>query len=206
MDVQDKQDESEYASAWRRLLAGIVDWLLLIGWVFVTVMTVAVATAIAGVFSEYSFQTNFGAGLLYFGFPVACVVVVLRHVLAVFRVSSKGDTLGHRLLGLRIVDGNGETVGPGRVLGRHILGSPLLFAYVFPLIILWAVGGMLNSNLLGTVLVYWLIWGLGVAAVLVLANHIWMAIDRKGRGWHDLIFGTVVVRYQEQKDTSKDEQ
>ena len=33
----------------------------------------------------------------------------------------------------------------------------------------------------------------------------WLLIG-KGRGWHDLIFGTVVVRDGESEDTSKDEQ
>ena len=202
MDGQDKQDGFEYASVWRRLAAGLVDWLLLIGWVFVAVMIVAVATAIGGLFSEYSFRTNFGAGLLYFGFPVACVVVVFRHVLVVLRVSSKGDTLGHRLFGLRIVDRSGEIIGWDRALGRHILGSPLLFAYVFPIIVLYIVAASFNAHMIGTMATYWVLWGLIVSGVLAIANHVWMAIDRKGRGWHDLIFGTVVVRDGEPEDKS----
>ena len=184
----------DFGLVWRRLAAGIVDWLLLIGWVFVAVMIVAVATAIVGLFSEYSFRTNFGAGILYFGFSVACVVVVLRHVLVVFRVSSKGDTLGHRLFGLRIVDRSGEIIGWRRALGRHILGSPLLFAYVFPIIVLYLVAASFNAHLIGAMATYWLLWGLIVVAVLAIANHVWMAMDDRGRGWHDLIFGTVVVR------------
>ena len=180
--------------AWRRLIAGMVDWLLVIGWVFVAVMTVAVATAIAGLFSEYSFQTNFGAGLLYFGFPTACVIVVLRHVLVVFRVSSKGDTLGHHLFGLRIVDRNGEIIGRGRALGRHILGSPLLFVYVFPMIVLFLFVASSNLSLFDTLVAYWGLWGLIVSSVLVIVNHVWMGFDAEGRGWHDWVVGTVVVR------------
>ena len=183
-----------------------MDWLLLIGWVFVAVMIVAVVTAIGGLFSEYSFRTNFGAGILYFGFSVACVVVVLRHVLVVLRVSSKGNTLGHRLFGLRIVDGNGEIIGRRRALGRHVLGSPLLLAYVFPIIVLYLVAALFNAHLIGTMATYWIFWGLIVAAVLAIANHVWMGFDAEGRGWHDWVVGTVVVRYQEPEDTSGDEQ
>ena len=184
----------EYGWVWRRLIAGLVDWLLVIGWGLLAVVSIAVATATAGLFSEYSFQANFGAGLLYFAFPVACAAVVLRHVLVVFRVSSKGDTLGHRLFGLRIVDRNGERIGRGRALGRHILGSPLLFAYVLPVIVLYLFEALFDANLAGTVAAYWVLWGLIVSSVLVMVNHVWMGFDAEGRGWHDRVVGTVVVR------------
>ena len=176
----------EYGWVWRRLIAGLVDWLLVIGWGLLAVASVAVATAAAGLFNEYS--------LLYFGFPVACVVVVLRHVLMMFRVSSKGDTLGHRLFGLRIVDRNGEIIGRGRSLGRHILGSPLLFAYVLPMIVLYLFTALFNADWIGPVAAYWVLWGLIVTAVLVMLNHVWMGFDAEGRGWHDWVAGTVVVR------------
>ena len=171
---------------WRRLIAGLVDWLLVIGWGLLAVVSVAVATATAGLFSEYS--------LVYFGFPVACAAVVLRHVLVVFRVSSKGDTLGHRLFGLRIVDRNGEIIGWGRSLGRHILGSPLLFAYVLPVIVLYLFEALFNFNLADTLAAYWYLWGLIVSSVLVMLNYVWMGFDAEGRGWHDWVAGTVVVR------------
>ena len=149
-----------FAWVWRRLIAGLVDWLLVIGWGLFAGVSIAVATATALLFIEYSFQVNFVAGLLYFGFPVACVAVVLRHVVVVFRVSSKGDTLGHRLFGLRIVDKNGKTIGRGRALGRHILGSPLLCAYVLPVIVLYLFVALFSFNLVGALIAYWELWGL----------------------------------------------
>ena len=96
---------------WRRLIAGLVDWLLVIVWGLLAAVSVAVAIATTGLFNEYY--------LLYFGFQVACVVVVLMQVLVVFRVSSKGDTLGHRLFGLRIVERNGEIIGRGALVEAH---------------------------------------------------------------------------------------
>jgi len=111
----------------------------------------------------------------------------------VSRVSSKGDTLGHRLFGLRIVGRDGWFIGWGHALGRHILGSPLLFAYVFPVIVLYLVAASFNAHLIGIVATYWLLWGLIVSAVLAIANHVWMGFDAEGRGWHDWIAGTVVV-------------
>ena len=188
----------EYTRVWRRLFAGSVDWLVAIGWVLVAVVSIAFATATVGLFSEYSFQTNFGAGLLYFGFPVACVVFVLRQVLVVFRVSSKADTLGHRLFGLRIVDRDGEIIGRGRALGRHILGSPLLCAYVLPVIVLYLSVPLFGFNLVGALIAYWELWGLIVSSVLVTANHVWIGFDAEGRGWHDVVVGTVVVDRQAQ--------
>ena len=170
-----------------------MDWIMALGWGVFAGMGVATVAALV-VRGEYSFQANFTAGLVYFGLPVAYVVMIFRHVATAFRVSSKGDTLGHRLFGLGIVATDGERISRGRALARQLLGSPLLFAYFLPVLFLFVVAGMLNSNLLGTVQVFWLIWGWGVAAVLAIANHVWMAMDDRGRGWHDLIFGTVVVR------------
>ncbi len=178
---------------WRRLVAGLVDWLMVMGWVLLAAVSIAFTTAIVGLFSEYSFQTNFGAGLLYFGFPVACVVAVLRQVLAVFRVSSTGDTLGHQLFGLRIVDRNGEIIGRGRALWRHILGSPLVFVNVLPVVVLYLIASSFNVELIDVVATYWLLLGLIVFPVLGIANHVWMGFDVEGRGWHDWIAGTVVV-------------
>ena len=171
---------------WRRLIAGLVDWLLVIVWGLLAAVSVAVAIATTGLFNEYY--------LLYFGFPVACVVVVLRQALVVFRVSSKGDTLGHRLFGLRIGDKNGEIIDRGRSLWRHILGSPLLFAYVLPMIVLYLSVPLFGFNLVGAPIAYWFSWGLIVSSVLVMLNHVWMGFDVEGRGWHDWVTGTVVVR------------
>ena len=186
-----------FAWVWRRLIAGLVDSLLVIGWGLLAVLSVAVAIAIAGLFNEaWLYQRYWWFHIYYFvfiGFPVACVAVVLRHVLVVFRVSSKGDTLGHRLFGLRIVDRNGEMIGRGRSLGRHILGSPLLSAYVLPMIVLYLFDALFNFKLADT-LQAWVLWGLIVTAVLVMLNHVWMGFDAEGRGWHDWVAGTVVVR------------
>lgn len=192
--------EFVYASVGRRLLAGIVDWLSLTGWVFVAVMTASVATAIALLSSEYPFQTNFVAGIVFFGFPVASVVVVFRYVRLVLRVSSSGDTLGHRLFGLRIVDRNGEAISRSRSLGRHILGSPLLFVYVFPMIVLYLGVASFNADLIGRITAYWVFWGFIAVPVLAIMNHVWMALDDQGRGWHDTIAGTVVVKEVRQDD------
>ena len=189
-----------YGFGWvrRRLMAGLVDWLLVIGWGLFAGVSIAVATATVLLFTEYSFQVNFVAGLLYFGFPVACVAVVLRHVVAVFRVSSKGDTLGHRLFGLRIVERKGEIIGRGRSLWRHILGSPLLFAYVLPMIVLYLSVPLFGFNLVGALIAYWELWGLIVSSVLVIVNHVWMGFDAEGRGWHDLgLLGQWLLGYEE---------
>ena len=162
-------------------------WGVLAGTGFATIAALVVR-------GEYSFQVNFVAGLVYFGLPVAVIVMIFGHVATGITISSKGDTFGHRLFGLRIVATDGERIAKSRALARQFLGSVLLCAYFSPLMCLFVAAGMLNSNLLGTMQAFWLIWGWGVAAVLTLANHAWMAMDDRGRGWHDVIFGTVVVK------------
>ncbi len=183
----------DFGLVWRRLAAGVVDWIMALSWGVLAGTGFATIAALV-VRGEYSFQVNFTAGLVYFGLPAAVIVMIIGHVATGIRVSSKGDTFGHRLFGLRIVTTNGNRIGRGRALARLFLGSPLLFAIFLPVPFLFVVAGMLNSNLLGTVQVFWLIWGWGVAAVLTLANHVWMMMDNRGRGWHDRMFDTVVVK------------
>ena len=194
----------EIAPVSRRLAAGIVDWVVAIGWGVSAAVVVAIVTGLVFL-GDYSFQVNFGAGLLYFGLPVTYGVLILRHVFNAFRVSSKGDTLGHRLCGLRIMRIGGQEISLGRSLVRQYLGSPFLFAYGVPMILLIPIGVFINpfsgvnrsSNVLtylwDTVATNWIIWGLGVAVVLAIVNHVWMMFDAKGRGWHDWLVGTVVV-------------
>ena len=73
----------------------------------------------------------------------------------------------------------------GALLWRHILGSPLLFAYVLPMIVLYLSVPLFGFNLVGAPIAYWELWGLIVTAVLVIVNHVWMGFDAEGRGWHD---------------------
>ncbi len=193
----------EVGSVWTRLLAGVVDWLVTLAW------GVGLATVVAVFFAlqdpPSSFGSNFVLRLIFPGLPITWVVVLWKQVAMGFEISSTGTTFGHRSFGLRMLRVEGARIGRRRSLSRQLLGSPLLFAYFAPMTLaiplavsLFLMGGLSPSHPLvdlGDALVRnWLIWGLGVAAVLAIANHVWMALDDQGRGWHDTIAGTVVVR------------
>ena len=93
-----------------------------------------------------------------------------------------------------------------RALVRQFLGSPLLFGYVTPMFLLIPVSVVLPQlgdsthpldrigEFAGGLAFIWLILGLVVSAGLVVANHALMVVDPKGRGWHDKLVETVVLR------------
>ena len=204
-DVKDEATHFEIASVWRRLMAGVVDWLVALGWGAGLGTLVAI---ILGLLNVSSFGLNFILGWIFLGFPITCMVAIWKHVTAAYRISSKGETLGHQLFGLRIVSVEGGRLGRRRALVRQFLGSPLLFAYFVPLILLIPIVVLINgfsgsalsldhlSDLGNAAVEHWLIWGLGVSAVLAIVNHVLMVVDGDGHGWHDRVVGTVVVRDQ----------
>ena len=192
-----------FALVWRRLIAGLVDWLVALGW---GAGLGTLAAIFFGLLNVSSFRLIFILGLIFLGFPITCVVVLWKQAATAFRISSKGDTFGHRLFGLRIVTARGARIGRYRALVRQFLGSPLLFAYFVPMILMIPIAVFIIgfsgldrssdrlSELGRAVVENWLIWGLGVSAVLAIVNHVWMWLDAQGRGWHDRLVGTVVVR------------
>ena len=101
---------------------------------------------------------------------------------------------------LRIVrDKDGKSESVGVVLWcRQILGSSVLCAYVLPMIVLYLTVPLFGFNLVGALIAYWELWGLFDSSVLVPANHVCMGFDAEGRGWHDVVVGTVVVDRQAQ--------
>ncbi len=193
VDSLKERPNFEVAPVWIRLLAGVVDWLVVLAW---GAGLGIVAALFFGLLNVSSFGLNFILGSIFLGFPIMCVVVVWKQVAIAFRISSTGQTLGHQLLGFRIATKNKEVIGRRRALVRQILGSPLLFAHFLPMIPLIPVAVFIDliGGLGDAIVTNWLIWGLGVAAVLAIANHVWMAMDVRGRGWHDRLTGTVVVR------------
>ena len=190
----------EVVSVWRRLMAGVVDWLVVLAW---GAGLGTLAAILFGLLNVSSFGLNFVLGSIFLGFPMACVVVIWKEVSIASRISSKGDTFGHRLFGMRIEAISGNRIGRRRAVVRQFLGSPLLSVYFLSLIplILWIPFAILidlvsgyQIGVIGDALVTsWMIWGLVVSSVLTIANHVWMGFDAEGRGWHDWIAGTVVV-------------
>ena len=182
----------EYARVWRWLIAGLADWLMAIVLGLLGAALYAVPTTFV-VWGDYSFNANFFSGMMYFGAPVGYGVMVVWHVVIAFRVASKGDTMGHRLFGMRIVRADGGQISRRHALVRQILGSPVMSVYLLPTVCFRVVNDLFGFTLARTPaeMLIWVMLGL---LNLVWLNLFFMVFDRRWRGWHDVVVGTVVVR------------
>ena len=171
----------EVALVWDRLSAALLDWCVAIfgGVVFGFVIVV--------VYSWWGHQTGYvgsddqGGLVIWIGGTVISVAIV--HLLFSFTVARSGTTPGHKLIGLRVRNVNGEGIGLLRATLRQILGSscistPFLVVLLALLTSEWTAG---------------VIWFFA-AAVLSVTNHVAMFRDGLGQGWHDRLAGTVVVK------------
>lgn len=195
--------EHEYASVGSRWLAGVADWAVALVWAAVTWVVIWGPNLVW----NYPFGEHFLADLVYyFGTSVVNGVLILRFVYNAISISSVGDTFGHRFFKLQVLDTGANRISLGQALARQCLGSPLLVVSSIPGFV-WSLmtgfAGHLDltngpvREFLETVDDPWLLfsnWGSFGAFALTIANHVWMAIDDKGRGWHDRVFGTAVVK------------
>lgn len=193
----------EYASVGRRLIASLLDWVVAL----VSGIVGSVLVQVSWAFSEpRPFEENLVSGITVWAIPAFWLVVLMTHVALGCMVSSKGDTLGHRLLGLRIVKPDGKRIGRRCSLVRQFSGSLLLTAYVLPMFVLIAVSIYVAqrtneympltwiSEPVNTAGRHWLVWGLVISLLLIAINHVFMHRDSEGKGWHDELAGTVVVK------------
>lgn len=114
------------AGTGRRVVALLVDWML--------------CQLIAMAFLGYTLGSN--TGLTTF---TPLLVFVVENILM---VATLGHTIGHRLLGMRVVALGRGYVGPGRAVLRT-----LLLALVIPAVVWDADGRGLHDKAAGTVLV-----------------------------------------------------
>ena len=208
MDGRDKQDGIEYASAWRRLIAGLVDWACAVVIGLGVGFIAGFATCTGVVMFGDPFVQNM-IGLAPFVFPILTIPIIalIAQIKYAIGVADSGETPGHGRVSIHVIRENGEELSRRHAVLRQFAGSPMLtipFLAVVVALILplagelqdWLYGSSDHVDALRSFLGNWLferVWF--VPLLLAIANHIWMAIDRKGRGWHDLIFGTVAVRY-----------
>ena len=196
----------ERASVRSRWLAGLVDWAVALVWGAATWIVVWGPNLLW----NYPFGEHFLADLIYyFGTLVVNGVLISRFMFNAISISSGGDTFGHRLFKLQVLDNDGKRISRRRALARQCLGSPLLLVSSIPGFV-WSLmtgfAGHLDltngpvREFLETVDDPWLLfsnWGPFGALALTSANHAVMAIDRKGRGMHDSLVGTVVIKAPE---------
>jgi uncharacterized RDD family membrane protein YckC len=144
----------EFAEFGPRLLAYVIDGLIITAAVIVAVLILAIP--FAGMIGSGS-QSRLTGPVA--GFVVLVVLVVAVITLGYFPYfwTRSGSTPGMRMMGLKVV--------------RDVDGGPLST-------------GQAIIRLIG----YW------VSSAVLYLGFIWVLIDKRRRGWHDLIAGTVVVK------------
>ena len=94
----------------------------------------------------------------------------------IYLTARSGQTLGKRVMGLKVVDSTGEVPRPRRLVNRELYRFALLLTFAFLVLFGWPL------------LLRWL-----VLAVLVM-GHIAVFFDPLRRSWHDRLGRTYVVR------------
>ena len=197
--------EFVYASVGRRLAAGLMDWVVAFGTGIVGIPFVQLVWALA---DRGSFSGNLLSGITVWSIPGFLLTSMVTHVAFGLMVSSKGDTLGHRTVGLRILKPDGTRVGRGPSLARQSIGGPLTFAYLLPLSVLMVAWIVIAQRATAadpllwiwepvrTVTQHWWLWGFFVSLILIAQNHAMMGVHSMGRGCQDRFAGTVVMKYR----------
>jgi uncharacterized RDD family membrane protein YckC len=135
-----EQTQHTYAGFWMRLLAAIIDGVLL-GIVNIIILVpflglVGLTAAARG--SDVDMESD-GAGLMIallstYLISMLAVAVAGWLYFALMESSARGATLGKMALGLRVVDLNGNRIGFGRATGRYfgkiISGAILCIGYL----------------------------------------------------------------------------
>lgn len=112
------EHEMVYAGFWRRLIALMLDSILL-SIIITPIAGIGGAIAVPMIAASAGSGGDPGAGLfvfmaLFYGF----MFLVTVGYFVMLERSASGATLGKRLMGIRVVDRNGERIGFGRALGR----------------------------------------------------------------------------------------
>lgn len=107
---------SEYAGFWRRVLASILDTLLLIA---AGVLVKGVMRAAAGISITPLWDASSEATAVFTGVENLVALVVDWVYFAVLESSSRQATLGKMALGLVVTDQTGRRISFGRATGRY---------------------------------------------------------------------------------------
>lgn len=158
------------AGFWRRVAAFLIDGVILI-----------VPTLIFGL-AVFEWAVSLGQSGRLIGFVVALLYFGLLNS----RLGS-GQTIGKRLLGIRVADRNGQLLSPARSILRF-----LVFAIPYFLNDLWfdvdAASLGLMGYLITTILAFVVFGGIGAITYLIIFNR------RTRQSLHDLVVGSFVVR------------
>lgn len=168
-----------------RLLALLVDYGLILCWMAVLAAAAFLIAALTGGFADWLAFGPVGAQLLGFLLLVLPVGIYLYHGEA----SERQATLGKRLLGLRVVSAaDGGRASRARVLVRTVVK---LLPWELAHIVVWnfaAIAAEASSEVPS-----WLLITAAVANALPFVYVAVVALQKDGRGPHDLVAGTRVV-------------
>lgn len=170
------------ASFVRRAIAFLIDWYV---GALATALPVAYIAMQLGKdmadqdilsFPEPSGLTAGALGIL-FGIAYYALVPALQN----------GQTLGKRVMGVRVAALDGAPASPLRLLGRQVIGLMVVEgAAVGTSTVIWQVVSLLTG---GDIVMP----AMAVGTVLTLASLVVCALNPRHRAIHDLLFGTVVV-------------
>jgi uncharacterized RDD family membrane protein YckC len=135
-----EQTQHAYAGFWMRLLAAIIDGVLLaIVNIIILVPFLGLVGLTAAAHAADADLDSGGGGLMIallstYLISMLAVAVAGWLYFALMESSAKGATLGKIALGLRVVDLNGNRIGFGRATGRYfgklISGAILFLGYL----------------------------------------------------------------------------
>ncbi|MFJ2618948.1 RDD family protein [Glutamicibacter sp. NPDC087344] len=176
------------ASFWSRVLASLVDYLLILGWMLVLALATGLLWLSTGRLYNWLELGTAGAQLLGFMVLVLPVGIYLYST----ETSTAQATVGKRCLGLRVVDAQSA----GRVPKQKILLRTVIKLLPWE-IAHFAVWNFVNIASTGsTDFPLWLLLTAVIADILPLIYLLTMAIHPQGRGPHDLVAGTTVIRFR----------
>ncbi len=173
------EPEPEYASAGERLMAWLIDTLIVTIIGFAAAGMGVLLVILFGLdFANFDFESDWGyialIGLLVAGIVFAWLLFVWH------MVATQGQTPGKKVVKIRIVKTDGSGLGCLVMAMREIVGKMV-------------VTGMLTS-VLGLIFQLVSVELSSGGMLIFFALFIWLVIDRKNQTLHDKIADTVVIK------------
>lgn len=127
--------------------------------------------------TKYSISTN-----------IACILVIFAYF-GLFQKYNNGQTLGKKIMKIKVVGDNQETVSIGKYFLRILPMYYIFIGSVLPLAISSLIVnfvGATNFSLINSIIIY-IFFGIGITSFVM------MNIRKDKKGLHDLISGTKVI-------------
>lgn len=178
--------ESTRPTFWSRVLASLVDYLLILGWMVVLALATVLLWLSTGKIYNWLELGTGGAQLL----GLVVLVLPVGVYLYLSESSAAQATLGKRQLDLRVVDArSGGQASKPRILLRTVVK---LLPWEIAHFSAWHFVAIASTG--SSIFPAWL-YAVAVFADLLPAVYLLMiGLQREGRGPHDLAAGTKVVR------------